>query len=307
MPSNVQYLWGRDQLYPTLEERETAEKHGISIISITDPTYPQSLKILSDPPPLLYVKGPLPDVHAKKLAIVGTRAATSWGLECTRLFAKELSDLGVWIVSGLARGIDTAAHNASIGRTCAFIGSGLLHIYPKENEALADKITVISELPLYTAPTRYTFPRRNRLISAFSDAILMTEAPVKSGAMITMNIGHKQSKPLFTVPGRAMSENYAGNHSLIKEQKAELIETPQELAQKMGLFCQRKGENKLTNILISPPEQKILDILYQSEVSIDELSVKCCLPISILQVSLTKLVLRKLAEELPGKRYKYIG
>ncbi len=293
------------------KELALAEKHHIAIIPITSPTYPSCLKVLPDAPLVLYVKGTLPPAEAVKLAIIGTRNATIWGMECTAAFAKHLSNCGAWIISGLARGVDTAAHEAALTKTCAIIGSGLLHIYPRENISLAEKIAkngaVISELPLLTAPTRYSFPKRNRLISAMSDALLLTEAPVKSGAMITMYLGEKHKKTLFTVPGRAMNENYGGNHLLLKQAKARLVETPQELASQMTLFSTKSTQNEVRHILISPLEQKILDILCQSEVSLDVLSVKICLPISILQVSLTKLVLRKLAVELPGKRYKQIG
>lgn len=300
-----------DALDKAKKELALAKTHGITLIPITSPDYPKSLKILSDAPLILYVKGTLPPIDAIKIGIVGTRNATIWGIECTTQFAKHLSYCGAWIISGLARGVDTAAHEASLSRTCAIIGSGLLHIYPRENVSLAEKIAqngaVISELPLLTAPTRFSFPKRNRLISAFSNALLLTEAPLKSGAMITMYLGEKHNKPLFTVPGRAMNENYGGNHALLKSAKARLVENPQELAAEMALKIPNTPLNSIKSHLISPQEQKILDILYQSEVSLDELSVKICLPISILQVSLTKLVLRKLAVELPGKRYKQIG
>lgn len=307
MPSNQLTLWD-STLCPTFpKDIDLAKEHAITVLPISSPDYPKQLKQLADAPPFLYVKGNLPPPDAIKVAIVGTRNATSWGLECTRTFAKELANLGIWIISGLARGIDTAAHTSSLATTCAFIGSGLLHIYPQENRALADKICVMSEYPLTSPPTRYTFPKRNRLISAFSDAILLTEAPIKSGAMITMNQGHLQQKPLFTVPGRALNENYGGNHLLLKQGKAKLVETPAELAAHLGLFGPKKVKNNIVSHLISPQEQKILDILYQSEVSLDELSMKCCLSIATLQVSLTKLILKKMAVELPGKRYKGIG
>lgn len=306
-----QFCQNSEALEKAKKELALAQKHDITLIPITSPEYPATLKILSDAPLILYVKGKLPPTDSVKIGIVGTRNATIWGIECTTQFAKHLSNCGAWIISGLARGVDTAAHEASLSRTCAIIGSGLLHIYPRENVSLAEKIAqngaVISELPLCTAPTRFSFPKRNRLISAFSHALFLTEAPLKSGAMITMYLGEKHNKPLFTVPGRAMNENYGGNHALLKTAKARLVESPQELAAEMALKLPNSPQNNIKSHLISPQEQKILEILYQSEVSLDELSVKICLPISILQVSLTKLVLRKLAVELPGKRYKQIG
>ena len=305
MPSNQTTLWDRG-LCPTLSPKEQAlaEENGITIIPITSPDYPTAFKKLPDPPPLLYVKGKLPPDDALTLGIVGTRAATSWGMECTKTFAKRLSDAGAWIISGLARGIDTAAHEASIGKTVAIIGSGLLDIYPKENSALAEQLVVISEFPLRTPPTRYNFPRRNRLIAALSNALLLTEAPIKSGAMITMRLGLKQKKPLFTLPGRAMNENYGGNHLLLKEGIAKLVETPEELAKHIELSCQIRASSAITTPLLSPDEQKIVDILSQSDVSLDTLAEESRLSISTIQVLLTKLVLRKVVEEIPGKRYK---
>lgn len=309
MPSDANSLWGRT-LCPTFspQELELAEKHGISIIPITSSAYPQALKILSDAPLALYVKGTLPPEEAMKVGIVGTRNATPLGLECTTSFAKYLCNCGAWIISGLARGIDTSAHKASLGRTVAILGSGLLHIYPKENEALARSISeqgaLISELPLMTPPSKFTFPRRNRLISALSHALLLTEAPLKSGAMITMRCGINHKKPLFALPGPSMNENYGGNHSLLKARLAQLVESPQELA--LALQLQLKSEApKCKNLfLLLPQEQKILDFICQSALSIDELSQMFALPTSTLQAILSKLVLKKLAVELPGKRYK---
>ncbi len=304
-------MWDRE-LYPTLSPKDSAlaKEHGISIIPITSPEYPAAFKELFDPPPILYVKGTLPPKEAITIGIVGTRACTSWGYDCTKTFATKLSHAGAWIVSGLARGIDTAAHEASLDKTVAIIGSGLLHIYPKENLDLAEQIAkkgcIISEFPLLAPPTRYSFPKRNRLIAKLSSALLLTEAPIKSGAMITMRLGEKQKKPLFTLPGRAMNENYSGNHLLIKEGVAKLVETPEELAAHLQLQCKIVTKNAINTNLITEQEQKILDILYQSEVSLDELLDKSTLPISIIQVLLTRLVLKKVVAELPGKRYKKI-
>lgn len=293
------------------KEMDEAEKHGIQIIPITSPFYPESIKSLADAPLVLYVKGTLPKTADQRIGIVGTRAATEWGKDCARAFAEKLSNQGVWIISGLARGIDTEAHKGAINRTVAFIGSGLLHLYPKENEKLAEKIAesgaIVSEFALHTPPTRFSFPKRNRLIAAFSSALLLIEAPIKSGAMITMEIGLKQKKRIFALPGRAMNDNYQGNHLLIKERKAELVESPDELAKLLGIEIREAMTKKMCTPTILGEEQKILDLLYQSELSLDELSHFTCLPIQNLQVTLTKLILKSLAVELPGKRYKGIN
>ena len=286
----------------------TAKANSISLIPITSADYPASLKILSDAPLVLYVKGKLPDSHLPKIAIVGTRSATSWGKDCTHHFAKILASYGIFVVSGLARGIDTAAHSGAIEKSVAFIGSGLLHLYPKENEKLAETIAekgaIVSEFLLNAPPTRYSFPKRNRLIAAFSDALLLTEAPKKSGAMITMRIGSTLKKALFCLPGRALNEPYAGNHQLIKEGNARLVESPQELAKFLDIASKPPQITLGQKPIIFDEEKKILDFLGQSDLSIDELFCFTRLPISHLQALLTKLVIKNLAVELPGKRYK---
>lgn len=288
-------------------EIEIAERLQTKLLPFFSPEFPKKLHLLSDCPLLLYVKGTLPAENQPCLAIVGTRNATEYGKETSFAFAKSLALNGFCIVSGLARGIDTAAHKGSLltGTTLAIIGSGIGHIYPKENEALAEEIAkkgaVISELPMQMAPSRYSFPKRNRLISAFSDALLVAEAPLKSGSMITMEIGRAQSKLLFALPGRALSDLYEGNHFLIRN-GATLAHHPDQIAKALGLHVQPKQIERQQKK--EPHEQKILDLLSQSELSLDELSCNTTLPIPHLQATLIQLLLKNLVKELPGKRYK---
>lgn len=293
------------------KELKLAQTFGIDIIPYTAPDYPAQLKLLPDAPKVLYIMGKLPQPQVS-LAIIGTRSATEWGKECARFFAEKMQECDIWVVSGLARGIDTAAHKGAMSKTMAIVGSGLLELYPKENQVLAEKIAlsggaIVSEFTLKAPPHRFNFPKRNRLIAAFSSALLLIEAPVKSGAMITMELGIKQKKQLFACPGRAMSDNYQGNHLLIKEGKAVLVESPEELVKLLGREVREIESSKNLKQTILDSEQKILDLLCQSELSIDELSHFTCLPIKNLQVTLTKLILKSLAVELPGKRYKGIG
>lgn len=294
------------------KEIETAQKHAIKIIPITSSDYPLALKALHDAPLILYVKGQLPQESTPKIAIIGTRAATNWGKESTFHFAKRLASSGVVVISGLARGIDTAAHSGAIDATVAIIGSGLLHLYPQENEKLADQITkkgaLVSEMLLHAPPTRYSFPQRNRLIASLADALLLTEAPQKSGAMITMQLGEKLKKPLFCLPGRAMNETYAGNHLLIKEGKARLVESPEELASLLNIASKMSGckshcslEKKETLV---GDEANLMALLKQADLSIDELYCQTRLPLPQLQATLSKLLIKNLIVELPGKRYK---
>lgn len=289
-------------------EIETAQKEAITIIPITSADYPRALKVLPDAPLILYVKGQLPQESTPKIAIIGTRSATNWGKESTFHFANRLASCGLVVVSGLARGIDTAAHSGAINATVAIIGSGLLHLYPRENEKLAETITkngaLVSEALLHAPPTRYSFPQRNRLIAALSDALLLTEAPQKSGAMITMQLGEKLKKPLFCLPGRAMNETYAGNHHLIKEGKARLVESPEELASLLNVACKKSHCSSEKKEALVGDEAKLLALLKQSDLSLDELYSQTQLPLPQLQATLIKLVIKKVVVELPGKRYQ---
>ena len=224
---SLAYLFDYENKTNWQEDRLFAEKEKVTIIPYISSDFPEMLKQISDCPPLIYVKGTLPEKRAPWVAIVGTRAASPQAMEDAWRFAKMLTQAGAVVISGLARGIDTAAHKGSLiystacGSTIAVIGSGLGDIYPTENIQLANQIAatlssaVISEFPMSLAPSRYTFPKRNRIISALSDAILLCEAPRKSGAMITMELGAKHKKMLFALPGRAGVENSCGNNWLI--------------------------------------------------------------------------------------------
>ncbi|MDB6080906.1 MAG: putative Protein smf [Chlamydiia bacterium] len=294
------------------EDLLLAEQQSVTLLPITSPLYPEKLKAISDCPPLLYIKGILPIESPLSIAIIGTRTATFYGNEQALRFAEALSAAGCTIVSGLARGIDTSAHKGCLkkGKTIAVIGSGLAHIYPEENKNLAQEITqagaVISELPMNTQPSRFTFPQRNRIISALSDALLLVEAPEKSGAMITMEIGGKQNKALFALPGRAGASTSCGNHLLIKQGKAKLIDHPEEILSAFNYTAKHQTNSSKLSFsapVCTPPEKKILDILKQSEMSLEQLSGLVSLPIATLQATLIKLALKKLVLELPGKRY----
>jgi DNA processing protein len=222
------------------------------------------------------------------------------------------------IVSGLARGIDTAAHKAALrrGRTLAILGSGLSHIYPRENEglaqAIAEKGALISIFPPTTPPDRHLFPKRNSVISAFSKATLIIEAPrEKSGAMITARYAIEQSRPLFALPGRVDNETFSGNHELIKKQQAQLVETPEEILSFFGeLFssqpARREAKASLEKkiALLSSQEKQILAVLQREEASVETLSRVVAIPAELLHATLMDLILKKMIKELPGKIYQ---
>jgi DNA protecting protein DprA len=217
------------------QEEEKAYASGIEIIFQDNPLYPKSLNFLSDPPSFLWVLGTLEKTDETGYAVVGTRQPTPYGEQLAINAARGLSLMHLTTISGLARGVDTIVHQESLRhhRTVAFIGSGHEHLYPSENRSLAQAISqkgaVISEYPINTAPDRFRFPARNRLIAAFSSATIVVEAPEKSGALITSAVANQLNKPCYTFPGRVDMPSFAGNHKLLKENQAKLITTTEDL------------------------------------------------------------------------------
>lgn len=294
------------------EDLDLVQKQGISLLPFTDPKYPDSLKILSDFPLLLYINGRLEEKDCKSIGVVGTRQCTLYGREMADSLAQDFAAVGFTVVSGLARGIDTAAHSGALksGRTIAILGSGLGYIYPKENNNLAEQIAcqgaVISENPMNTQPDKYLFPRRNRLISALSQGMLLIEAPIKSGAMITMDMAFSQGKKCFALPGRADCETFKGNHSLIKKGRASLVENYPEMVNIL------QPENPLLSaginlplpLNVDPEELRVIESFPPGEISLEEIAFRTKLPIAKLSSLLMGLVLKQIVREFPGKLYK---
>ena len=298
--------------YDSFWERDLdcALKEKISLLSFFDPHYPNSLKQLADAPLILYVKGTLLASDSASLGIVGTRQCSLYGQEMTGKIAQEIALAKLTVVSGLARGIDTAAHLGALktGRTLALIGSGLSHIYPRENKVLAERIAeqgaVISELSMHTPPERRHFPRRNRLVSALSQGVLLAEAPIKSGAMITMEMAHFQKKMCFSLPGRADSESFRGNHFLIKEKKALLVENCADMLSLLGYPNPSSVYSAADDLDLE--EKELMTLLPSEEITIEELSLRTNLPIAKLSSLLMGLVLKQAVREFPGKFYKKV-
>ncbi|MEW6103483.1 MAG: DNA-processing protein DprA [bacterium] len=206
------------------KEIRKAKENGIRIITIDESEYPEALKLISDPPIVLYIKGKIIPEDRLSIAIVGSRYSSSYGKNVCEMFSKGLSKLGFTIVSGMARGIDTIAHRACLeakGRTIAVLGSGLLNIYPQENMPLFTKIcengAVISEFPLDTSPFKDNFPRRNRIITSISLGCVVVEAKERSGALITARLAMESGREVFAVPGEITKETSKGTNKLIKE------------------------------------------------------------------------------------------
>ncbi|HTI16697.1 MAG TPA: DNA-processing protein DprA [Trinickia sp.] len=214
---------------------------GNAIVPLTDPAYPAALLTMHDPPALLYVKGRLELLHAPGVAVVGSRNATPQGLEDAASFARALAAAGLTVISGLALGIDGAAHRAALdaaGATVAVIGTGADIVYPARHRALAHEVAargaIVSEWPLGTPARRENFPRRNRLIAGLARGVLIVEAAPRSGSLITARLANEMGREVFAVPGSIHAPLSRGCHQLIKE-GAKLTETPEDIFDELGV------------------------------------------------------------------------
>ncbi len=222
------------------EELELAEEHGARVVTLEDEEYPRALRTIFDPPLVLYVKGEITKRDGLALAIVGSRRSSYYGRSQAENIAAHMAGLGFTIVSGLARGIDSAAHRGALagkGRTIAVLGNGLAKVYPPENEDLAAEVAaqgaVVSEFPMKTEPTRENFPKRNRVISGLALGVLVVEGNLRSGALITARAAMEQGREIFALPGKVDSPLARGPHSLIKD-GAKLVEGHQDILDEIG-------------------------------------------------------------------------
>lgn len=216
------------------------EEEGNAIVTLDDPAYPPALLTMPDPPSLLYVKGRLDLLHAKAVAVVGSRSATPQGVEDAERFARALSLAGLAVVSGLALGIDGAAHRGALrarGGTIAVIGTGADLVYPAAHQPLARQIaaagSIVSEWPLGTPARAANFPQRNRLIAALAGGVLVVEAAMRSGSLITARLANEMGREVFALPGSIHAPLSRGCHRMLK-QGARLVETPEEILEELG-------------------------------------------------------------------------
>lgn len=295
-------------------EMSLCEKHGISFITATDEDYPESLRHIADPPIVLYVKGQIRHTDALAVAVVGTRRPTAYGSAAAERLSRELAEAGVTVISGLARGVDTLAHTAALkasGRTIGVLGSGLGRFYPPENKGLAEKMAlqgaVLTEFPVSTEPDRGNFPRRNRLISALSLAVLVVEADETSGALITARLAAEQGKDVFAVPGSIFSKMSAGPHRLLKqgaklvEQAGDVLEEIESLKALIKMKKQMAPEKN--RIELNGQENDLLEHVSLEPMTIDDLSGRTGLPSPVLSALLLNLELKGFVKSLPGKNY----
>lgn len=288
-----------------------AERLQAQLIPFTSPHYPKRLLEIVDYPLVLYVQGTLLKEDQRCLAVVGTRQASIYGQEMAKQLSRELAHAGFTVVSGLARGIDAVAHQGALekGRTIAVLGSGLACLYPSENVALAGAIrqqgALISEFAMATPPDRQNFPQRNRIVSGMTLGTILIEAPQQSGAMLTVERALNQGRPVFALPGRVDQDTFKGNHALIKEGKAELVENVQDILKNFtDCSLPLVFKSVRQTVPLEKEEEELLRQMPTQETSIEELVTRIQWPIPKLNALLMSLVLKKIVKEYPGKIYK---
>jgi DNA processing protein len=326
--------WRRHLADPA-KELEAAAAAGLQVISFYDHAYPANLKEIYDPPILLYVRGTLEDADRHAVAIVGSRRASNYGRLTASRLARELAANGFTVVSGLAFGIDSAAHMGALeggGRTIAVLGSGFADFYPPENRELADKIAqngaVITEFHMACPPSKNNFPIRNRVISGLALGTVVAEAPTNSGAMITATHAVNQNRQVFAVPGRADAPTFKGNHRLIKE-GAKLVESAEDVLSEFDYLFPRQqtlaptAQTTMRAAKAKPspnapaaerpqarldgPEAAVYKALGREQRHIEEVVISSGLAPGEVSVALLSLEMKHLVKQLPGKYYVKLG
>ncbi len=284
-------------------------------ITIDDEEYPKNLRNIYDPPQALHLNGEILPEDDIAVALVGSRNASIYGLEACEKLAYELASSGITVVSGMARGIDTAAHRGALkarGRTIAVLGSGHNMVYPPENEKLYKEIAksgvVITEFEEDTPPLKYNFPKRNRIISGISLGVVVVEAAQNSGALITANFALEQGREVFAVPGKINSTTSRGTHELIKD-GAKLVQSAEDIVEELNISKRPVDDDKSTSkpdgieIKLSEYERSIYELLSDEPCHIDEIVGRANIALSKTSQILLNLELKRLVRELPGKNY----
>lgn len=323
---------GRAAEHDPRPELERAAELGVQILGQHDSRYPEALHSTFDPPIVLYVRGDLRRNDNIGLAVVGTRQASRYGRDQAERFGAALARAGFTVVSGLARGVDSAAHRGALaaqGRTLAVLGCGLATIYPEENRDLGSEIArsgaLVSEFPLDTSPSRENFPRRNRIIAGLSLGTLVVEGPCRSGALITARFAADIGREVFAIPGRIDQRNAEGTNRLIAEGQAKLVDGLESILEELGPIADdlarktappapaAEGEEapEQRRLLEDPPaapeppsqsrEGRILAAIGEEEVHIDEICARCGLPVHEVSASLMMLELKRAVAQSPGK------
>jgi DNA processing protein len=290
-------------------EVRALERLGVSVLTWESPAYPELLKTIADPPATLYIRGQLTPADEWALAVVGTRRATVYGKECTRLLVRGLVEAGITIISGMAYGIDTEAHQTALksgGRTLAVLGCGVDIFYPPENRKLGQAIiesgALISEYPLGTSPESGNFPRRNRIISGLSRGVLLVEGTIQSGARITTDYALEQGREVFAVPGSILHKSSSGPNYLIQN-GAKLVTQVNDILEELNLTMVAHHAEARAIIPDNEIEATLLQGLSTEPVHIDELGQATGLPAADIASTLTMMELKGMVRQVGGMNY----
>lgn len=328
-PETIESILKKEFHEKAEEELEKVRTDGGDVLILDDGSYPFLLREIADPPITLYVKGNWQACFdAPCIGVVGSRRCSTYGENASLMLARDLAEKGICIVSGLARGIDTAAHKGALeakGKTVAVMGTGISQVYPRENAKLVERIldsggAIVSQFPLETPPIPENFPYRNRVISGLSLGVLLVEASERSGSLITARLAMEQNREVFAVPGNITSKNSFGTNYLIKsgaklvQQWQDVVhELPAEIAAQIlpptieDTSAKEKPENRQQELIpanLSDEESKVYKILSLDEAKhIDFLSDKSGLAVNVVMSVLLALDMRDLIRELPGKHF----
>ncbi len=301
----------KDFLLDPEEEIKKLRRLNARIITYDDPEYPSILKEIDYPPVLLYALGRKIPYNQFFIAIVGSRNASHYGMRAAENISYRLAKLGIEIVSGMARGIDTYAHKGALkadGYTIAVLGTGIDVIYPRENKGLFQQIrengTIITEFPTGTPPDGKNFPIRNRIISGISRGVLVVEAAKRSGSLITASFALNQGREVFAIPGMIDSIRSQGTHFLIK-QGAKLVEDVEDILEEFGIKIEESQDKKDHKPLVklSNQEKKIYECLDETPVHIDEIIRSTELDPSEVLSTLLRMELKGIVRQMPGRLF----
>lgn len=307
-------IHGFDDYEQVRYQIECAEKVQARIVTYWSPDYPSLLRSIFDPPAFLWVRGALQNGSEESIAIVGTRRPSSYGKRATTFFARELASRNYTIVSGLAHGVDTLAHEATLdagGRTIAVLGSGVDWIYPTVNKKLARRIlehgAILSEYPMRTKPEAANFPRRNRIISGLARGTLVTEAYEKGGALITARMAAEQNREVFAVPGPVFNDSVKGVHRLVQLGYGKLVHDVEDVLVELGATFDKKAvqvvPEKNMHEDLNALEVKLYNVLNAEPMQINTICTKSGLDPSTALVYLLSLEFKGLVLQMAGKQF----
>ncbi|NLD92069.1 MAG: DNA-protecting protein DprA [Fibrobacter sp.] len=317
LPSSCVAALFNDELFVYADKQlQKAYEHGVEIMTIQDSDYPQYLKAIYAPPPVLYIKGNRSAFKNHAVGLVGTRNPTTYGRTSTVQITKELVGCGLTIVSGLARGIDTVAHETTLssgGCTIAVLGCGIDYIYPKQNEKLAKQISetglLVSEFPMGIYPDSFNFPRRNRIISGLSSGVVVVEAGLKSGSLITAQYALAQGRDVYAVPGPINSPVSTGTFNLIRDgaiparSGREIAESLQMMTSNQLNFREQYKEKQPEKMVLSAEEENVYNQIGTDPIGTDIISEKTGCAIGELLCILLNLELKGMINQISGQLF----